>query len=151
MRGSNTPPMLDHCVDQRFLHLSEEVRLPIITPPERLAGVEHGLMRNKRFCRDGIGGGRPKVLERMHRILTGSRAARPASGDCYDRFSMQFLWQERCGRCQTQNKQTTQLVRGRASYVVIMLRNLACMPHRVHDHTAKGLRSMPVRFELERH
>ena len=47
--------VLDHGIDQTVVKFGEKIRFPIIPASERLTSIEHGLMRDKRLCRDGIG------------------------------------------------------------------------------------------------
>src|SRR5437763_219603 len=80
MRRADAFGMFGHGIDQALAHLTNKVRFPVIAAPERLAGVEHGLMRDERLHCDGIGNRFAEGLERTHRILSVGGIAVPARG-----------------------------------------------------------------------
>ena len=106
-------------------------------------------MRDERLCRDGIGSWSSEGLERIYRVLSVGRIAGPAGGNRRDRGAVHLLGQEGSGWCDAQDQQTAKFVGCHTGDPIKLARNVACLRHRVHDHAAKCLRSVPVCFELK--
>src|SRR5437667_11001152 len=106
-------------------------------------------MRDERLCRDGIGSWSSEGLERIYRVLSVGRIAGPAGGNRRDRGAVHLLGQEGSGWCDAQDQQTAKFVGCHTGDPIKLARNVACLRHRVHDHAAKCLRSVPVCLELK--
>src|SRR5262249_40872448 len=93
VRGCDASGMLNHAINEIVADFGEVVRLPVVAPTERLAGIQHGLMLHERFQSDRVGERSPKGLERANRIVTVGRVPGPAHRDGGHRLTMYFLGQ----------------------------------------------------------
>src|SRR5262249_57033520 len=81
VRRCDASGVFGHGIYEIVANIGEVVRFPIITPAERLAGIQHGLMLHERLRCDRVSEWPREALERQNHVATFGWRAGPAARD----------------------------------------------------------------------